>query len=168
MDRIRRIIRHEAAADRDDTAISRHRWQAAQLIWEELQTGTTMTALGEAIGRSRQHVLYASRCWELAGQSYDEGDLPPFNTIYHSVEVRGSQHPPVIGDQPAREQPITQDQVGPHTAHAWVEQASEAVRSLTEHQATWPFLDANDIATLANLPNRIQAIVDQLAVSVPA
>ena len=67
---------------------------AAQLIWEEIDSGTQQKAIAKAIGKSEAHVSFVKRCWELrddqAGlEGFTFGDLGSFHEFYNSEEVKG-------------------------------------------------------------------------------
>ena len=175
MSRVAEIIEHEKAADGDEAAIEEHRWAAARLIWEELEGGTTKTELAERIGKSRTHVLFASRCWDLVRDS-GYVTMPRYSDLYHSDDVRADRNPPVI-EQPAKaggqgsrrtgdavagdEPPSPRD-----AATAWVSQACEGIELLETYRVAWAFLLPADIERLAGLPNRIEALLTDLKANV--
>jgi hypothetical protein len=86
--RIARIIELESQASKPESAASAVRWETARLYWEEYRAGTPQKDIAEKVGKSRPHVCYMVKCWEICGRKIT-GDLPDFQTIYRSPEVRG-------------------------------------------------------------------------------
>jgi hypothetical protein len=92
MDRIARIIELEGTAAKPERIASEVRWRIARLYWEEHASGTSQTEIAERVGKSRPHVSYMVKCWEVCGRLF-KGPLakfPDFQTIYRSAEVRGA------------------------------------------------------------------------------
>jgi hypothetical protein len=84
-ERVQRIRQCETGADE-------LQWEAARLIAEELDSGTTQQVLAEQIGKSQSHVSLAAKTWRYY---LGNNPLPPFNDAYHSPEVRGSKAKPI-------------------------------------------------------------------------
>ena len=91
MDRIARIIELERAAAKPEQLASATRWETAKLYWEEAHSGTTQTDIAAAVGKSRPHVSYMIKCWEITGKllTGSLASFPDFQTVYRSSEVRG-------------------------------------------------------------------------------
>jgi len=91
MDRIARIIELEGEAAKSEKIASAVRWETAKLYWEEAQSGTAKTDIAEKVGKSRPHVSYMVKCWEICGRKLmgSLADFPDFQSIYHSEQVRG-------------------------------------------------------------------------------
>lgn len=159
-DRIAGIIEHEKAAERDDTAISAHRWAASRLMWEESRAGNTKANIAEAIGKSRQHVIYTIKCWELIGRHYasdDYASFPAFGPIYNSPEVRGAAGK---SRGPGRRfDPAKEDDRKPENAGQWVATADASLDMLASNPAAWDFLGDNDMATLRAIVEKTKTIV---------
>lgn len=160
MDRIADIIAHEKAAERDDAQISAHRWAASKLMWEESRAGNSKTNIAEAIGKSRQHVIYTIKCWELIGRHYGSSDfsaLPTFGAVYNSPEVRG-----VAGKSrgPGRRlSPEDAEQRKPENAALWVNTADASLDQLATNPHAWDFLGDKDMATLRAISEKSKTIV---------
>jgi hypothetical protein len=88
--RVQAIKRHEAAAEKLQGQADTHRWMAAKLIAEELADGKSQRDLAAEIGKSKVHVQRMKKLWEVFGPLGDQ-ERPPFNTAYHSAEVRGRE-----------------------------------------------------------------------------
>src|SRR5258708_4895229 len=78
--RIKRIIELETEGDE-------RQWEAARLIWEELDEGfMSQRDLGEAIGKDHHHVGRMKQCWHL----WITGDLgpqfPAFCEVYRDLK----------------------------------------------------------------------------------
>lgn len=157
MGRIEEIKRLEKIADRHDKASSDHRWQAAELIWEEVTEGTSRRELAESIGKSHTHVRYMFNAWDMVGRKID-GDLPDFNQVYNSNEIRGTSEPGELeggtgGGDRSREP-------GPdYTAHGHVVSAANAIDALARNRAFWPLLTDDDIAIIRELPDIIDGLL---------
>lgn len=91
MDRIARIIELESAAAKPEQIASATRWEMSRLYWEEAQAGTSKTDIADKVGKSRPHVSYMVKCWEICGRKLmgSLADFPDFQSIYHSEQVRG-------------------------------------------------------------------------------
>jgi hypothetical protein len=99
MDRIARIIELESAAAKPEQVASATRWRIAKLYWEEHNSGTTQAEIAERVGKSRPHVSYMVKCWEVCGRLFSGrlSAFPDFQTIYRSPEVRGQSAEPPSG-----------------------------------------------------------------------
>jgi hypothetical protein len=87
--RVKQIIYHEREARRLQAETDEHQWIAARLISEELETGKAKAQLGREIHKTEAHVRYMARCHK--AKLKFGSDLPPFNTVYNSPEVRGKR-----------------------------------------------------------------------------
>lgn len=165
MERIEEIRKHEAIADRQEHLTSMHRWMAAELIWEEVTSGTSRRELATEIGKSHTHVRYMFNCWDMVGRKMIDGvkshtDLPNFNTVYNSAEVRG-EHDPDGGEEGEREGSHRRKGQEPddYSAHGLVMAASNSVDALARNRAYWPLLTDDDIAVLRELMPVIRALI---------
>jgi hypothetical protein len=160
MDRIADIIRHEKAAERDDSAISAHRWAASKLMWEEHRAGSTHSSIAEAIGKSRQHVMYTIKCWEIIGRHYGSDNyttFPAFGPVYNSPEVRGAAGK---NRGPGRKfSPENADDRRPENAGQWVTTADASLDMLASNPASWDFLGDSDMTTLRAIAEKTKTIV---------
>lgn len=79
-DRVQRIIDLEAKGDE-------YQWEAARLIWEELDEGLrSQRDLAEAIGKSQTHVSFMSKLWNLWITDYFGNQRPPFAESYRDLK----------------------------------------------------------------------------------
>lgn len=159
MDRIADIIAHEKAAEKDDATVSGHRWAASRLMWEEARAGNTKTDIAESIGKSRQHVIYMIKCWELIGRHYaseDYATFPSFNTVYSSPEVRGGQGK-VRG--PSKRHESSDEQSRPDNPAQWVATADAALDQLAVNPEAWDSLGDRDMTTLRAISDKARNIV---------
>lgn len=108
--RIRSIINHEreavectAAAGRMIALAEKHRWEAARLIVEELDSGKSQAQLAREIGKSQPHVHRMAKCWNLYLKVLPS-ERPSLNEVYNSPEVRGPASKPAV-EQPREEPP---------------------------------------------------------------
>jgi hypothetical protein len=172
MDRIEEIIQLEKMADRDDGTLSQQRWRAAKLIWEEIQEGATKASLAERIGKSRQHVLYMWRSWDLVGRNLDYGDLPPFNGIYSSSEVRGEPQPVAAEEATAprrrraavAEPTESEEPIDPRrTVSLWIDQIEDALNQLTTYRIAWEFATSEDLSKLGGIGERVRTLGEEMA-----
>lgn len=87
-DRVTRIRELEASADRLEQAADQARWEAAELIAAELDSGKTLRGLGEEIGKSHPHVHRMAQVWRDYGgtRGTNPSSLPSFNTLYQHVK----------------------------------------------------------------------------------
>lgn len=81
---------HEQAADLLSERADEHRWEAARLISEELETGKSQRQLASEIGKSQPHVWRMNQCWK---RYFKVSEPPSFNEIYNSDEIRGVKPP---------------------------------------------------------------------------
>jgi len=155
--RVAEIKSHLEAAEVPNREASTHMWIAARLIWEEVESGKSRRALGDEIGKSHTHVRYMYNCWSVVGLAHPgtkPEDLPPFNEVYHSTEVRGDPESAPEGEAGQRKRPEPPD----HTAHGHVMAAAEAIDALLRNPAYWPLLTNDDWVILRELP----AVIDGL------
>jgi len=154
-ERIAAIKQHLEAAEVPNKLASFHMWSAAMLMWEEVDNGKSRSALGREIGKSHTHVRYMYNCWDVVGRKLGGKieDLPPFNEVYHSTEVRGDpESAPESTERQRREAPD-------HTAHGQVMAAANALNALATNPAYWPLLDDGDWMILSELPAVIESIL---------
>jgi len=156
-DRVAEIKRHLAAAEGPDRDASIHMWEAARLIWEEIDSGKSRRALGQEIGKSHTHVRYMFNCWDIVGRKIGgkPEDLPQFSEVYHSTEVRGEPSEGSgdgQGNKRRREPPD-------HTAHGLVMSASESIDGLARNPPYWVLLTEEDWTVLRELPAVIDALI---------
>lgn len=90
LSRVDQIIYIEAQADKLEEDVNSLRWQAAELIWQELDSGKSQRQLASEIGKSATHVNHMAKTWRVC---LGKHPLPPFNEAYHSPEVRGMPKP---------------------------------------------------------------------------
>ncbi len=167
MDVISEIKMHLARADGDQKIVSVHRWEAARLIWETVMAGWSRREIAEKIGKSHTHVRYMYNCWDMVGRKLTVSgpeDLPDFNEIYNSEEVRGiqRQEQPQAAESQERRQP--REQTGPdNTAQGLVEQARQAIRSLHDNPGFDVGLSREEACRLNDLIPMIRAILGRIA-----
>jgi hypothetical protein len=166
MDRIEQIKELEAAADKDTAGVSAVRWASAKLMWEEVRAGGTKQGIADAIGKSRQHVTFVVKCWEMVGRNYgsDFAAFPNFGTVYISPEVRGeSARNRGSGKSKDRDKPEDK----PETASAWIATADGALDQILANPAAWQFLGVEDLDTMRALSGKativLEAIENRLA-----
>jgi hypothetical protein len=159
MNRIEEIKRQLAAAEQNEKKASHSYWRAAELVWEEVTAGTSRRSLATEIGKSHTHVRYMFNCWDMVGRKI-EGDLPNFNTVYNSAEVRGD-HDPDGGEDGEREGSHRRKGHEPddYSAHGLVMQASNSIDALARNRAFWALLTDDDIALLRELQPVIRALI---------
>ena len=164
MNRIEEIKSYLKAAEREERKSSHSYWRAAELIWEEVTAGTSRRALATEIGKSHTHVRYMYNCWDMVGRKI-EGDLPNFNTVYNSAEIRGEHDPDGDGgDGGDREGGHRRRGQEPedYSAHGLVMQASNAIDALARNRAFHQLLTPDDIAVLRELQPIIRALLRDL------
>jgi hypothetical protein len=131
--RIARIIELEGNATKPERIASEVRWETARLYWEEYQSGTSQAAIAEKVGKSRPHVTYMVKCWDITGRHMadDLASFPDFQTIYRSPEVRGQSAD--ISDSPSRDSGRERRQRKPDTVHEWVEKFGYLAERIAEY-----------------------------------
>lgn len=78
--RVQRIIDLESKGDE-------HQWEAARLIWEELDEGLhSQRSLAEAIGKGQSHVYRMAHCWQLWISDSLGNQKPPFCEVYRDLK----------------------------------------------------------------------------------
>ena len=170
MDRIARIIELEGQAARPEKIASAVRWETAQLYWEEFHAGTPQKDIADRVGRSRPHVCYMVKCWEIyvvrPGFEFDSYEaLGDFSAAYRSEQVRGAdsqgngqEQPQPEGAGRRRQRPRhkeTQPASDDYSAHGLVEKIAGAVALL----ASYPPLTGADRATLATADRAVHEIL---------
>jgi hypothetical protein len=164
MDRIAEIKRCLLVADGDEKIVSKHRWKAAKLIWEEVKDGKSRRELGEEIGKSHTHVRFMYNCWDMVGRkllvSAGLDSLPNFQAIYTSDEVRGTsdsdEHKEGSG---SRKREPGKDPRSEYTAHGLVVQADNAIDALLRSPAYHQLISDEDIVILRKLPAEIRSLI---------
>jgi len=151
-DRIEEIKFHLSAAEGPDRQAGIHMWEAARLIWEEVDSGTSRRELAREIGKSHTHVRYMYNCWDLVGRKTD-GDLPNFNEVYHSSEVRGENEDTEPSERKRGREPED------HSAHGLVMTITGALGELTGNPAFWPLMTDEDWALISEVPAVIDALM---------
>jgi len=171
-DRIDRIVVHEKLADEAGRSAEEHRWRAAELIWDELNSGTPARALARQIDKSDTHVRSMARTWE---RKLKLADNRPFNEIYNSDEVRGrgtgtprvtreanaGWEPPASG-KAVRRSPQREDEEDDEPrsmAGRLAEAAYEALSALATHEQAWSFLTDDDVSLLEEIPSLAEKIL---------
>jgi hypothetical protein len=158
VNRIEEIKKHLSIADEEEISVSDHRWEAARLIWEEIEeSGISFRRLGDEVGKSHSHVRYMYRTWDLIGSRLPSNALPNFNTSYNSPEVRGE-----TADEDSQERRRSLgggNERGDWSTSGLVNQASNAIDALYRNRAHWSTLTDLDIERLEEIPGRIRRIV---------
>lgn len=168
MDRIARIIELEKASIRRDTTSSTEKWEAAHLIWLELNQDNppSKAALGEKIGRTPQHVLYMSRCWdnfvakpgiEWLGEP-DYASLGSFYEVYNSDDVRGKGTNSRKARPEPRETTGKADHSQDFSGHTLVTDAHTALSILSNNPGYWAALSSEDWDMIQAIPDMISRI----------
>lgn len=161
-DRIIKIKGYVRIADASEARASEHNWMAAELIWEEIDSGTQQKVIAREIGKSEAHVSFVKRCWELRViktglEEFTYGDLGSFYEFYNSAEVRGESADRERGDGGNggdRRKPS-----GDYTASGLVTQAYTAIDALERNRAHHQLLTEEDLERLRELPARIRALL---------
>lgn len=156
--RIEKIKHHLAAAEGPDRQASHHLWVASQLIWEEVEAGTSRRQLAQEIGKSHTHVRYMYNCWDLVGRKVmtgaaDTEALPSFNEVYHSTEVRGDS------DQGSGDGKRREREVDDHSAHGLTSRAATAINELASNPAFWPLMTEEDWMVIREIPAVIRSMI---------
>ena len=162
MDRIADIIAHEKAAEKDDATVSAHRWAASKLMWEEVRAGRTKSEIGVAIRKSRQHVAFMVKCWEIVGRNYGSADYstyPNFGTVYQSTEVRGQSARNRGSGKRKQPQDSDEQEDRPENAATWVATADASLDMLGANPSAWAFLGTEDMDTLRGLAEKSKTIL---------
>jgi hypothetical protein len=90
-DRVVRIRELEASADHHERVADRERWEAAELIAAELDSGKSMRQLGAEIGKSHTHVRRMAQVWRDYGGN--QVSNLSFNTLYRLVQDPAEPQP---------------------------------------------------------------------------
>lgn len=174
MDKIEEIRSHLSAADGKGATVSGHRWKAAQLIWEVVNGGESKRGLAEQIGKSHTHVNYMYKCWDLVGRKLvvsGPEDMPDFQTVYTSEEVRGESASKSVpdsaggGDREPRERKSAADREPRDdeshnvTASELVRRAAEAIGTIRDNEAFWVLLTTEDRKELVKARKGIDRIL---------
>jgi hypothetical protein len=160
--RITKIRKYVRIADEHEVKASEHNWMAAELIWEEIDSGTPQKEIAQAIGKSEAHVSFVKRCWQLRVvdtglEGFAFGDLGSFYEFYNSSQVRGES---AGGDHGGgsgsgdRRKPS-----GDYSASGLVTQAYTAIDALIRVPSHHELLTDEDLDRLRELPARIRALL---------
>ncbi len=175
MDTIAEIRRHLSIAEGDQKTVSGHRWEAARLIWETVMAGQSRREIAEQVGKSHTHINLMYKCWDLAGRQFTTSspeNLPDFNAIYHSAEIRDSQRTEPGRRRPGGDSDAGDELIGAernrhpreapepdNTAHGRVVAADRALRSLAENDGLDIGLSEDDAGTLRAMIPLIRRIL---------
>lgn len=161
--RMEEIKSHVKIADENEATASEHNWMAAELIWQEVESGTTQKAIAKAISKSEAHVSFVKRCWQLRVvdtglEGFAFGDLGSFYEFYNSPEVRG--------DSAGRDRDgggsgsgDRRKPSGDYSASGLVTQAYTAIDALIRVPSHHELLTEEDLDRLRELPARIRALL---------
>ena len=136
-DRVQQIIKLEAEADQAEATASEIRWEAARLIWEELQSGKPQRQLAREIGKSQGHVSKCSAMWERYADSPE--NRPVWRDAYRGVSGKPDLEPGT-------------------TVHGWAVTAEKAIRKI--HEAGPNALNDDDHMLLAGILQMTMDILD--------
>jgi hypothetical protein len=162
-----------------ESAGERCQVEAARLITVELDSGTSAKQLAAEIGRSRAHVMYMARAWELWQQGGCHHGDTSFSEVYHSPEVRSpNRKPPAkleAGDTAENALPVTADEAATkppaapeatETQPPSAEAAPAATPGLDTHSDEARKISAiqqeSDQALIARQSARITELTDQV------
>lgn len=174
MDEIKQIQYHENAAEMPEGQASYHKWWAAKLIAEVVDSGTSQRELGQQLGKSNTHVRYMYRSWNLVGRKlYVSGNeemegMPNFSTVYNSDEVRGRDGEALIPVPEVEKAERTGDVGGGYTendidddptAAGMVRAIARAAMSLRRSEALKDLLTDEDYALLGESYEMIAEIL---------
>ncbi len=163
MNRVEEIVALQQAAAGPEADASARRWAEAKLIYEELEVKSyrILSAEIKAAGGSGSigHLQRMYRAWWIMvvqpGIEYgDFGDMPPFNRVYDSEEVRDGA--PDRERRPRKRQ-VSQphgrnrEQDDDYSGHGLVTQAHRALSLLANNPAFLPLLSDSDWATIRAL-----------------
>ena len=184
MSAIEEIKTHLSAADGESVTASTHRWEAARLIWETIKTGESQRSIAEQVGKSHTHIRYMYNCWEMVGRKLrvsGSEDLPDFQSVYNSDEVRGykpkaedkavpeakaegstptTDREPREGTSTADRQP-EEDSDRPRGASGLVSQAQKNIAELYDHRSYWQLLSGEDKINLEDIARKIRHMLDR-------
>ena len=143
MNRIQEIVALQKEAEISEKLASVKRWRESKLIWEELADKTYRQLSGEikAAGGSGslRHLTLMFRCYQFVVVDHGLEDtafteLPKFNTIYHSDEVRGEsdQKESDTGSSPERKRGHDREDF---SADGLAETAANAIDSIVRNPA---------------------------------
>lgn len=174
MDKIEEIRTHLSAADGKGATVSVHRWEAARLIYEVVKDGETKRGLAERIGKSHTHVNFMYKCWDLVGRKLvvsGPEDLPDFQSVYTSPEVRGESAGKSVPDtagggdrepkersSPADREPRDNDTENV-SASGLVLRAGLAIATIHDNRPFWVLLTKEDRQGLVKIRKEIDRIL---------
>jgi hypothetical protein len=148
MNRVQSIIEHEKAAREPNANAGAHMWAAAREIWEEIQDGKQQKELATEIGKSRTHICWMNKCWEMCGRM---PALPDFYDAYYSVEVRGAS---AGTDYEGRGRDRRPDDI-----HTWASEVARYASRIADEPAGWPLLDAAERGALRHAVRSIERVL---------
>lgn len=163
-ERITKIKGYVRIADQSEATSSEHNWMAAELIWEEIDSGTPQKEIARAIGKSEAHISFVKRCWELRViktglEEFEYGDLGSFFQFYNSEEVKGESARDRSGSGDGEPGSDRRRPSGDYSAHGLTVQAYTAIDSLVRSKAHQQLLSEEDLEMLRELPSRIRALL---------
>lgn len=162
--RMEEIKSHVKIADENEATASEHNWMAAELIWQEVESGTTQKAIAKAISKSEAHVSFVKRCWQLRVvdtglEGFAFGDLGSFYEFYNSPEVRGESADRERGGSGDGDGSDRRKPSGDYSAHGLTVQAYSAIDALCRNKGHQQLLSEEDLELLRELPSRIRALL---------
>lgn len=184
MDKIAEIRSHLSAAEGDAATVSAHRWEAARLIWEVVNGGESQRGVADGISKSHTHVRYMYNSWDMVGRKLTVSgpeDLPDFQSVYNSDEVRGhggvsgqkavpekagsdsastTDREPREGTSAADREP--RDDAGTAiSSGSLVDVANSAIGTLFTNRAFWQLLSGEDKIKLEEIGRRVTHILSR-------
>lgn len=168
MNRVEQIKTYLTIAEREEKKSSLNYWEASRLIWEEVTAGTSRRSLATSIGKSHTHVRYMFNAWDMVGRK--DGlpieQLPNFNTVYNSAEIRGDYDPDGGdgGDDEERQGSHRRRGQEPedYSAHGLVMQAANSLDALHRNKAYIPLLTDEDKTLIRELMPVLRALIHDI------
>lgn len=160
--RIARIKNYVRTADASEAKASEHNWMAAELIWEEIDSGTSQKDIAKAIGKSEAHISFVKRCWELRViklglEEFQYADLGSFYEFYNSAQVKGESAGSDREGSGDRKHDRREPD-GDYTPSGLILQANSYIESL---ERNWDpqLLSDDDISRMKSMMSRIRALL---------
>jgi hypothetical protein len=164
MDRIAEIKSHLRVAEDNEHKASEHFWEAARLIWEEVNDGTSRRELARALGKSHTHIRYLYNCWEMVGAKAD--NLPPFNAVYNSDEVRGRDEEEEEGQSQTASRGarnLKPDHDPDRSVHHLIGIAASNINEVRHRRDISKVITEDDITVLQGVLDDIRALLRDIA-----